>query len=186
MAESTIYPALGNHDMSHANYFNFFELPNNERWYSWDYGKAHFIVLEVDGYESVAPDSWQYWWLENDLSRVTKTWKFVFFHIPLYSCGLLGGPDLEARAALHPLFREHGVDIVFNGHSHNYQRHVVDGVTYIVTGGGAGVPGAWRASATTGPSTGRQPGMWSRWWSTAAPSPPPPSGLTARGSTSTL
>ena len=30
------------------------------------------------------------------------------------------------------------MDIVFNGHDHNYQRHVVDGVTYVVTGGGGG------------------------------------------------
>ena len=105
---------------------------------SWDYGNAHFLVLEVDGYVSVDPGSQQYRWLGSDLSTTAKTWKFVFFHIPLYSCGLSGDPDLEARAALHPLFQRHGVDIVFNGHDHNYQRHVVDGVTYVVTGGGGG------------------------------------------------
>jgi hypothetical protein len=140
MAESTLYPALGNHEANHRNYFDFFHLPNNERWYSWDYKDAHFIVLEVDGYASVAPGSQQYRWLVNDLSSTTKTWKFVFFHIPIYGCGpSWGSPDLEARAALHPLFRAQGVDIVFSAHDHNYQRHVVDGLTYIVTGGGGGM-----------------------------------------------
>jgi len=140
MAESTIYPALGNHEGNHRNYFDFFHLPNNERWYSWDYEDAHFIVLELDDYASVAPGSQQYKWLEDDLSGTTKTWKFVFFHIPIYACGpQWGSPDLEARAALHPLFRAYGVDMVFSGHDHNYQRYVVDGVTYIVTGGGGGM-----------------------------------------------
>jgi len=40
------------------------------------------------------------------------------------------------REALTPLFERYGVDIVFNGHHHNYQRSLVHGVTYIVTGGG--------------------------------------------------
>jgi hypothetical protein len=136
MAESTIYPALGNHEGLHQNYFSFFDLPNNERWYSWDYGNAHFIVLEIDGYARVDPGSPQYRWLVKDLSRTDKTWKFFFFHFPLYSCGLVAGPDLEARSALHPLFLQYGVDIVFSGHDHNYQRHVVHGITYMVTGGG--------------------------------------------------
>ena len=40
------------------------------------------------------------------------------------------------RQALHPLFERYGVDVVFNGHKHNYERNEVNGVTYIVTGGG--------------------------------------------------
>jgi len=156
MAESTIYPALGNHEKNHANYFNFFQLPNNERWYSWDYKDAHFIVLELDGYASVAPGSQQYNWLRNDLSSTAKTWKFVFFHIPLYSCGLVGGPDKEARAYLHPLFEGYGVDIVFSGHDHNYQRHVIGSVTYIVTGGGG--------METWGVKSGCYNDPWPAYW----------------------
>ena len=81
------------------------------------------------------PGSEQYRWLEGELQKFAgKTWKFVFFHEPLYSSGV-HGPDLALRDALHPLFVRYGVDLVFTGHDHDYERSAADGVTYIVTGG---------------------------------------------------
>jgi len=146
MKRVTIFPSLGNHERNHQNYFNLFYLPNNERWYSFDYGNAHFVCLEVDGYTDVAVDSAQYRWLQDDLAETHQVWKFVFFHFPAYSSGGGYGSDLEVQACLVPLFRQHGVDIVFNGHEHNYQRNVVDGVSYLQTSGGGGMtrpPGAF-------------------------------------------
>jgi predicted phosphodiesterase len=139
MRRVTVFSALGNHEKNHQSYFDVFYLPHNERWYSFDYGNAHFICLELDGYGDISPGSEQYLWLQNDLANTDKTWKFVFSHFPLYSCGYEGA-DLGARAALHPLFVQHGVDVVFHGHDHLYERFTVDGVTYIVTGGGGGGP----------------------------------------------
>ncbi|HUT15387.1 MAG TPA: metallophosphoesterase family protein [Anaerolineae bacterium] len=133
-----IFPALGNHERNHQYYFDLFYLPGNERWYSFDYGNAHFISLEVDGYADIASDGPQYRWLESDLAGTRQTWKFVFFHFPAYSGGDYGS-DLEVQAYLVPLFRRYGVDIVFNGHEHNYQRNVVDGLTYLETSGGGGM-----------------------------------------------
>lgn len=142
MSRVTIFPTLGNHERNHENYFDLFYLPHDERWYSFDYGNAHFICLQLDRYADINPGSEQYLWLQNDLANTDETWKFVFFHFPLYSCGPLG-PDLGARAALHPLFVQYDVDVTFTGHDHNYQRFTVDDVTYIVTGGGGG---AWELS----------------------------------------
>ncbi len=130
-----IFSSLGNHEFNHRNYFDLFYLPNNERWYSFDYGHAHFTCLQIDGFSSYRQGSEQYFWLEEDLASTEQPWKFVFFHMPLYSSGPHGG-DLQVRAALHPLFVRHGVDIVFNAHDHDYERSLVDGVTYVVTGGG--------------------------------------------------
>ena len=60
----------------------------------------------------------------------------VFFHIPPYSSGREHGSDLGVRAVMEPLFRQYGIDLVFNGHDHDYERSVANGITYIVTGGG--------------------------------------------------
>jgi 3',5'-cyclic AMP phosphodiesterase CpdA len=135
LANIPFSPILGNHEVNHQNYFDLFYLPHNERWYSFDYGNAHFVGLEVDGYASYDPASEQYHWLKNDLEGTDRLWKFVFFHIPPYSSGPHGS-DARVRDALAPLFEWYGVDIVFNGHDHDYERSVVNGVTYIVSGGG--------------------------------------------------
>jgi predicted phosphodiesterase len=142
----TMFPTLGNHERNHQYYFDLFYLPGNERWYSFDYGNAHFACLEVDGYADIRVDSVQYQWLESDLAETDQAWKFVFFHFPAYSSGGDYGSDPEVQAYLVPLFRRHGVDIVFNGHEHNYQRNMVDGVTYVQSSGGGGMtrpPGAF-------------------------------------------
>ena len=134
MRRITLFPTTGIGEQNHYNYFRLFHLPNNERWYSFDYGNAHFISLQIDGYADTSPGSEQYRWLESDLANTNKTWKIAFFHFPPYNFGE-GGSKLEARA-VHPLFVQHGVDLVFSAFARNYQRFIVDGVTYVVTGGG--------------------------------------------------
>jgi predicted phosphodiesterase len=135
LCQSPLFGALGNHEKNASNYFDAFHLPGNERWYSFDYGNAHFVGLQIDDYADYGPGSVQYAWLENDLTSTDRLWKIVFFHTPPYSSGRHGG-RASVRDALGPLFAQHGVDLVFNGHDHDYERSVVGDVTYIVTGGG--------------------------------------------------
>jgi len=137
MARAPLFPALGNHEVNHQYYFDFFYLPGNERWYAFDYGNARFICLQVDGIVDFGPGSEQYDWLERELAANTQPWLFVYFHIPPYTSSR-EEPDIEqdVREALAPLFEQYGVDVVFTGHHHNYERNEVNGVTYIVTGGG--------------------------------------------------
>jgi hypothetical protein len=154
MAGAPLYPTLGNHDLTHGPepYLSAFVLPRNgpagleERAYSFDWGDAHFVSL--DAYSPYAPGSAQYEWLEADLLGSRKQWKFVYLHIPLYSAGGHGG-DETLRAALAPLFEQAGVDAVFAGHDHHYERTVpIAGnqtaeagqpavIYYVVGGGGA-------------------------------------------------
>jgi predicted phosphodiesterase len=133
--QAPLYGVLGNHEQNSPLYFEAFHLPGNERWYSFDYGNVHFIGLEIDGYASYAPGSEQMLWLANDSAQTRQTWKVVFFHIPPYSSGSHGS-DLQVRAALEPLFIQYGVDLVFNGHDHDYERSSANEIVYIVTGGG--------------------------------------------------
>ncbi|MFH1632459.1 MAG: metallophosphoesterase family protein [Chloroflexota bacterium] len=137
MARVPLFPTLGNHEVNNQHYFDFFYLPGNERWYTFDYGNARFICLQVDGIVDFGPQSEQYAWLERELAANTQPWLFVYFHIPPYTSSR-EEPDIEldVRQALTPLFEQYGVDVVFAGHHHNYERNEVNGVTYIVTGGG--------------------------------------------------
>jgi predicted phosphodiesterase len=137
MARVPLYPVLGNHDRANDMFFDSFCLPGNERWYVFDYGNARFVCLEVDGIADFSPDSEQYAWLEKTLAANSPPWLFVFFHIPPYSSST-DASEQRVRDTLTPLFEQYGVDVVFNGHHHNYERNEANGVTYIVTGGGGG------------------------------------------------
>ena len=136
MACAPFFPVLGNHEGNDPRYFDAFHLPGNERWYAFDYGNARFIALQVDGIARFDPHSEQYAWLQGALASNSQPWLFVFFHVPPYSALKEDDQEVAVRQALTPLFERYGVDIVFNGHHHDYQRAVVRGVTYIVTGGG--------------------------------------------------
>lgn len=122
MRNVPLYPCLGNHEKQAEHYFNFFSLPGNERWYSFDWGNAHFICLDTN--VDYGPESEQYKWLVRDLeTSEMAAWKFVYYHHPMYS----SNPKRKAqrqrvRDALQDLFFRHGVDMVFNGHDHFYLR----------------------------------------------------------------
>ena len=123
-----IYPALGNHDHDAPAYYRFFSVPDNgsakrpEAWYAFDYGNAHFVVLDTNPTSGpLTAGSEQLRWLERDLQASDAHWTFAMFHHPLYSSGRHKS-SLEARRVLMPLFERYGVDMVFAGHDHTYER----------------------------------------------------------------
>jgi hypothetical protein len=64
-------------------------------------------------------------------------WKIVVFHHPVYSSGSEHGSTPGLRPVLPRLFRRKGVDLVINGHDHNYEvTKPLRGLRYVVTGGG--------------------------------------------------
>jgi len=146
--QAPLFGVLGNHENDSPYYFDVFHFPGNERWYSFDYGNVHFVALEIDWSSSYAPGSEQSQWLENDLAHTGQLWKVVFFHVPLYTSGPHGyDPEIsQLREALELLFTQYGVDLVFNGHDHDYERSVANGVVHIVAGGG-GAPLGFKAKS---------------------------------------
>jgi hypothetical protein len=134
------FPASGNHEYKTddaAPFREVFDLFENggpggrERWYSFDWGNAHVVVLDT---EQVGTE--QATWLDHDLATTTRPWKIVVAHRPPYSSGTHGGDDAVRRMFV-PLFEEHDVALVLLGHEHDYERTVpLGGVTYIVSGGG--------------------------------------------------
>lgn len=141
LAEVPMYASIGNHDMYTENavpYKSVFELPqansDSEDYYSFNYDNIHFTSINSDIDYSVGSE--QYVWLENDLAESEGRWNIVFFHHPVYSSGEHGSTG-DMVDTIVPLFETYNVDLVLNGHDHNYERNRrVNGVLYLVTGGG--------------------------------------------------
>ncbi len=144
LAQVPLYPVLGNHERNSAYYFDYFDLPGNERWYSSKRGPVHFIYL--DSYSPLTPDSKQYKWLKQELVGSTSAWKVVSEHTPFFSSGGHARLDAEGmpveremvnlREHIMPLLEEYNVTMVFSGHDHLYERSTKGKINYVVTGGG--------------------------------------------------
>ncbi len=127
------YASLGNHDNpERQRYYEPFNM-DGKRYYSFKAPKqdVRFFALE-----SQYLDREQLAWIERELSRSNEKWKICYFHHPIYSSGARHGSDLSLRSVLEPLFLTHGVDVVFAGHDHFYERVKPQrGITYFVSGG---------------------------------------------------
>jgi tartrate-resistant acid phosphatase type 5 len=78
----------------------------------------------------------QFRWLNAELAASTADWKIVVGHHPVFSGGVHGASWGLIRY-LKPMLEEHGVRVYLNGHDHDFEHIVVDGVAYITCGGGA-------------------------------------------------
>ncbi len=133
--DTAYWPVIGNHDLPTANYMEYFSLPGNEEYYSFDWGSVHFVALDTTG--NFVNGSPQNDWLRADLAASGAEWKFVFFHHPPWNSGLGHGSTITVRNILDPIFVQYKVDAVFAGHEHNYEHaRPGNGIEYFVTGGG--------------------------------------------------
>jgi len=80
-------------------------------------------------------DAKQVAWIEATLQSAKEEWKVCFFHHPLYSNADRHGASVDLRLRLEPIFQKFGVDVVFSGHDHVYERiHPQKGIVYFVSG----------------------------------------------------
>lgn len=125
------YAALGNHDRRSEPFFKPFRM-GGERYHAFTKGNARFMALD-----SNYLDAAQLRWFEDELRGAGNAWKICFMHHPIYSPGSYHGVDPELRTVLEPLFIKYGVDVVFSGHEHFYERvQPQHGVTYFTSGAG--------------------------------------------------
>ena len=121
--------ALGNHDSQSNRSYKGFNM-DGQRYFTYQRGNARFFVLDTN-----ALDRPQVAWFENALKASADDWKIVYFHHPLYSNAGRHGSDVELRVALEPLLLQYGVNVVFSGHDHVYERLTPQkGITYFVEG----------------------------------------------------
>ena len=139
------YAALGNHDDPNQKLFTPFHM-GGKRYYSFKKGNVRFFVLDTD-----ALDPKQLAWLDAALGASQEAWKICYFHHPLYSNGATHGSEVNLRVILEPMFQKHGVNVVFAGHDHIYERLVPQkGIQYFVSGSAGQLrKGDLRRSKTT-------------------------------------
>ena len=148
LGTNRFWPAIGNHDHNDPtngiqDYFDYFTLPNNERYYDFVKGPVHFFVLhsgiqgndqdnteEADG---IISTSKQGEWLRVRLALSTARWKVVVVHDAPYTSGAGNTPGFTY---LRWPFAAWGADVVLSGDSHGYERLEVGGLPYIVNGAG--------------------------------------------------
>ncbi len=126
------YASLGNHDDTNERFYKFFNM-NGQSYYSFKKGNVRFFALDSDYL-----DPKQLEWLEKELANAGSDWKICFFHHPLYSSGAFHGSSTELRTVLEPLFIKYGVQVVFSGHEHVYERVKPQKGIYYFTEGASG------------------------------------------------
>lgn len=184
-----LYPVMGNHDYRSGGkkMAELFSLPTNlterEIYYSFNYGSAHFLVINSQDHGAYMADKLQRLAIEKDLKEASSNpdikYIFVFMHLPMHSIGgAHGGCETPGlRNNLGPIFRQYGVNAVFHGHDHYYQRFEPDGdnrglgdppgepdviekgVTYVVVGGGGAPLYHPKKAGTKEPKCGKEHGL---------------------------
>ena len=141
------YRASADDTGSRMPYIDIFTLPANgeaggvpsgtEQYYALNYGSVHIVSLDsqVTARDADARAA-MLDWLQSDLSANTLNWTIVIFHHPPYSKGSHGSdtthiniaqfghdqPMVDMRVEFTPIFEAYGVDLVYSGHSHSYER----------------------------------------------------------------
>jgi len=139
---SPLYTIIGNHDNhdSTINYLQTFTLPQHgeaggipsgtEKYYSFDYSNIHVVVLCSEIYDPAGRKA-QVEWLKKDLENNRQGWLIACMHQPLQSGGYHPTDNdrssSQRRQEWLAILEDHGVDLIFQGHNHVYERsYLVD------------------------------------------------------------
>jgi tartrate-resistant acid phosphatase type 5 len=151
------YPTLGNHDCAESEsrgdlevYLDNFFFPDNRpaQHYKFTYGNlVEFFALDTttcalsgDDMPNYLESGEQFQWMRAAIPASKAAWKLAYFHHPPFTAGPEHDPFLDKIGHFVKLFRESGVQAVFNGHEHNFQyaekTETTGNSLYVVTGAG--------------------------------------------------
>lgn len=123
------YASIGNHDDPNQRFYKLFNM-NEQRYYSFKKRAVQFFALDSNYMDRKQLD-----WLDAEFKSSKADWKVPYFHHPLYSSGGTHGSSVDLRTVLEPLFLKYGVQVVFSGHDHFYERiKPQKGIYYFVAG----------------------------------------------------
>jgi len=128
------YASLGNHDLPDRQIaYKPFNM-NGKRYYTFKPQEGvRFFALDSNYMDKKQLD-----WLESELKASGSEWKILYCHHPPYSSGEKHGSSVELRNVLEPLMVKYGVDVLFAGHEHFYERiKPQNGVQYFILGSSA-------------------------------------------------
>ena len=123
------YATLGNHDRPENRNYKGFNM-GGQRYYTFVRANVRFFVFDTN-----EMDPQQLQWIEDAVGESQDAWKICYFHHPLYSDAGRHGPDVQLRVVLEPILVRAGVNVVFSGHEHVYERiKPQKGITYFIDG----------------------------------------------------
>jgi len=148
-ASASVFPtvpivfAMGNHEASMRHWFAQFPQAGNSQWFDFDEGDLHFVVLNDSPRDMTTIAGDQAKFLDASLAGSDRKWKLVVHHRAVFSSSVHGS-QADLQAAWMPIYDARGVDLVMNGHDHDYERSKTmkggmpsaSGTVYIVNGGG--------------------------------------------------
>lgn len=117
---------LGDHDYRSGSVLNQYRNQFNlsKDYYFFNYQNVHFIALATE--IPFDKNSSQYSFVKEDLEKVSKNhdirWIIVYCYRPQYSSPSVHPGNGDLRDIFHPLFQKYKVDLILQGHNHNYQR----------------------------------------------------------------
>lgn len=121
--------SIGNHDRPDQVSYKLYNM-NGQRYYAYTRNNVRFFALD-----SNLMDRKQLEWLDAGLRDAREEWKICYFHHPLYSNASRHGSSVDLRVLLEPIFLKYGVNVVFSGHDHVYERlKPQKGIYYFVSG----------------------------------------------------
>ena len=185
LRNTVCWPSMGNHEgrtskgaLGTGPYYDAYICPTKgeagglpsgkEAFYSFDYGKVHFICLDSHDLDR-KPSGEMAQWLKADLEKTKADFLIAYFHHPPYTKGSHDsdreGQLIEMREHIMPILESGGVDVVFTGHSHIYERSMLIDGAYdtpthaegVILDDGDGDPngdGAYRKSEGLNPNNG--------------------------------
>jgi hypothetical protein len=142
LRHTAFFPALGNHEHNDKQFFEFFDM--TLPYYSFNWGNAHFVVLDTDVANVADTPSGRdaFWtaekkWLEEDLAKnQAAAFRFVAgHHPPMTAVESRQGTTKQMEEAI-PIYEKYHVTAGLYGHDHNYQHYLKNGIHYVVSGGG--------------------------------------------------
>jgi 3',5'-cyclic AMP phosphodiesterase CpdA len=123
--------SIGNHDRPDQVSYKPYNM-NGQRYYTYARNNVRFFALD-----SNQMDQRQLQWIDTSLKNAREDWKICYFHHPLYSNAARHGAAIDLRVLLEPIFVKNGVNVVFSGHDHVYERiKPQKGIYYFVSGAG--------------------------------------------------
>ncbi|MBN1267503.1 MAG: metallophosphoesterase [Anaerolineales bacterium] len=152
-----LYPVPGNHEYNLAAmweelpfYYHVFPshpgidpleqgIDGQRRWYAIEIGEIQFLMIDSEAIYGAPGRAEMQAWLEERLRDDRFDVTIPVFHIPPFTSGIYTEEGIPFQQLWHQLFVEAGVPLVLSGHDHNYQRLLVDGITYLISGGGSTV-----------------------------------------------
>lgn len=143
LRDRCLFAAIGNHELveaSGASFLRYFggsrtmvaqKLYGTMRW-----GRTRFFFLNGMGDFSGDDRTWLESALTSADAESDLRWRIVVIHDGPYASGVHGDNKALHAGKIPAMFLRHKVDVVLSGHDHLYERGNVEGLRYVVSGGG--------------------------------------------------